>query len=90
MKLYGTEDWVDLPDFWHSTKYIVHQTKMDSEIHEFAPENEGFHHEFELAAKAIIVGQTDQSVIPLFESLRIMEIMGGMREQMGVHYPGED
>ncbi len=89
MKIYGTEAWVDLLDFWHPTKYIVHRTGQAPEVHEFALENEGFHHEFEYAARAILAGQTDQSVIPLAESLHIMEIMDGMRKHMGVRYPGE-
>ncbi|MCR4577085.1 MAG: Gfo/Idh/MocA family oxidoreductase [Clostridiales bacterium] len=90
LKLYGTEGWIELPEFWHPTKYIVHRPDQEPELYEFAPENEGFHHEFEFAAKAILAGQTDQSVISLSESLRIMEIMDGMREQMGVAYPGEE
>lgn len=90
LKLYGTEGWIELPEFWHPTKYIVHRPDQELELYEFAPENEGFHHEFEFAAKAILAGQTDQSVISLSESLRIMEIMDGMREQMGVAYPGEE
>ena len=89
LKIYGTEAWVDLPDFWHPNRYIVHRPNIGSEVYEFAPEDEGFHHEFEYAAQAILVGQTDQNVIPLAESLHIMEIMDGMRKQMGVCYPGE-
>ena len=53
------------------------------------PENEGYHNEFEYAARAILAGQTDQCVIPLAESLGIMEIMDAMRTRMGVRYPGE-
>ena len=90
MKIYGTEGWVDLPDMWHPTRFTVHLFGRDPEVREFAPENEGYHHEFEYAAKAILAGRTDQSVIPLAESLRIMEIMDGMRKEMGVVYPGEE
>ena len=90
MKIFGTEAWVDLSDFWHPTRYIVHRPGMALEVNEFALEDEGFHHEFEYAAKAILAGQTDQNVISLAESLHIMEIMDGMREQMGVSYSGEE
>ncbi len=90
MKLYGTEAWVEVPDFWHPTRYIVHRFRQEDEVCEFAPENEGFHHEFEFAAKAILAGETDQTVIPLAESVRIMEIMDAMRAEMGVVYPGEE
>ena len=90
MKLYGTEAWVELPDFWHPTRFTVHRFGQEPETHEFAPENEGFHHEFEYAARAILAGQTDQTVIPQDETLRIMEIMDGMRAEMGVVYPNEE
>ena len=90
MKLYGTEAWVELPNMWHPTRFTVHRFGKDPEVCEFAPENEGFHHEFEYAAQAILNGQTDQSVIPQAETLRIMEIMDGMRKEMGVAYPNEE
>lgn len=90
MKLYGTEGWIELPDFWHPTKYIVNRSSQEPVVYEFAFENEGFHHEFDYAAKAILASQTDQQVISLCESKRIMEIMDGMREQMGVRYLGEE
>ena len=89
MKLYGTEGWAELPDFWHPTCFTVHRSGQAARQREFAPENEGFHNEFEYAARAILAGQTDQCVIPLVESLRIMEIMDAMRARMGVRYPGE-
>lgn len=90
MKLYGTEAWVELPHFWHPTRFTVHRFGQAPESHEFAPESEGFHHEFDFAARAILAGLTDQSVIPQAESLRIMEIMDDMRAEMGVRYPGEE
>lgn len=89
MKLYGTEGWAELPDFWHPTRFMVHSPGQAPRLCEFAPENEGHHNEFEYATRAILAGQTDQCVIPLAESLKIMEIMDAMRVKMGVHYPGE-
>ena len=90
MKIYGTEGWAELPDMWHPTRFTVRRFRQEPEVHEFAPENEGFHHEFEYAARAILAGQTDQPVIPLADSLRLMEIMDGMRAEMGVRYPADE
>ena len=89
MKIYGTKGWVEMPDFWHPVGYIVHKPGNEPEVHEFASENEGFHHEFEFAATTIISGQIDQSVISLNDSKLIMKIMDGMREDMNVKYPCE-
>ena len=89
MKLYGTEGWAELPDFWRPTRFTIHRPGQPVELREFAPENEGFHNEFECAAQAILAGQTEHHAMPLAESLKIMEIMDGMRVRMGVRYPGE-
>lgn len=90
MKLYGTEGWAELPDFWHPTRFTVHRPGQAPEARTFPPEDEGYHNEFEYAALAVLSGQTDQPVIPLAESLAIMELMDAMRADMGVRYPGED
>ena len=87
--LYGTKGWARVPNFWHPTEVTVYRAGQEPEHHAFAPENEGFHHEFEYAAQAILRGETDQTVIPLAESVAIMEIMDGMRQEMDVRYPGE-
>ena len=89
MRLYGTESWVEVPDFWHPTRYIVHHPGQDDEQRTFEDENMGYRHEFERAARAILAGQTDQPVIPLSESVRLMELMDRMRSKMGVTYPGD-
>lgn len=90
MKLYGTEAWAELPEFWHPTRFTVHRPGQAAEARAFEPEDEGYHNEFEYAARAILAGQTNQRVIPLADSLKIMQIMDAMRESMGVRYPGEE
>ena len=84
LKVYGTQGWAEMPDFWHPTRFTVHRPGREAEKREFDPENEGFRHEFEHAALAILDGRTEQEAMPLDESLRIMEIMDGMRKEMGV------
>lgn len=89
LTLYGTKGWAVIPNFWHGTEYIAHFPGKEPETRSFPAENEGFWHEFEYAANCILRGETDQCVIPLEETVRIMEIMDGMRAEMGVSYPGE-
>lgn len=89
MMIYGTKARVEIPQFWHACRFIVHRPGQAPEAHEFAPESEGFYHEFEYAARCILSGETDQPVIPLGESVAIMDAMDAMRAQMGVSYPNE-
>lgn len=89
MMIYGTKAWVEIPNFWHACRFVVHRPGQAPEEHAFPPENEGFHHEFEYAAQCILNGKTDQMVIPLEESVAIMQAMDDMRAQMGVSYPME-
>lgn len=89
LTLYGTKGWVVVPNFWHPTEYIAQFPGKEPETRTFPSENEGFWHEFEYAANCILRGETDQCVIPLEETVKIMEIMDGMRAEMGVTYPGE-
>lgn len=90
LNIYGTEGWVNVPDFWHPTRYIAHFPGKEPEVREFPAENEGFWHEFEYAANCILRGERDQKVIPLAESTAIMKIMDGMRAEMGLVYPCEE
>ena len=89
MCLYGTEAWVEVTDFWHPTRYTVHRPGQEDEVRVFEPENEGFRHEFEYVARTILSGRTDQPVMPLEDSVRLMEVMDGMRARMGVTYPAD-
>ena len=89
MKVYGALAWAEIPHFWHPTEFTLHRRGAEPEVCRFDPENEGFHHEFEYAARAILAGKTDQTVISLAESVAVMDVMDDMRRQMGVTYPGE-
>ena len=89
MRIYGTEAWVEIPDFWHGTRFFLHRPGQAPEEHIFSPEDEGYYHEFEYAAQTILRGEKDQPVIPLPESLTLMDIMDEMRSRMNLRYPGE-
>lgn len=89
MTIYGTSGRVEIPGFWHACRFEIYRPGQEPELHAFAPENEGFWHEFEYAAQCILAGGTDQPVMPLQETLAIMSVMDDMRAQMGVSYPME-
>ena len=75
---------IDVPDFWHATRLVINGGTM-----EFPPENEGHHHQFVHAAEMIAAGKTESPVMPLVETVYLMELMTTARHENGIFYPGE-
>lgn len=84
MTVYAEKATVIVPDFWHATRLIV-----NGEATEFSPENEGHHYQFAHAADMLAAGKTESDIMPLDETVRMMDIMTAVRHENGVFYPGE-
>lgn len=88
MTVYGTKALVDIPDFWHATRLEISK-RGGRELIEFSAENEGHHYQFDHAAECVRAGMTESPVMPMEESVRLMEIMTEIRAAHGIRYPGE-
>ncbi len=86
----GEKGRIDIPDFWHPTRFTL--TAHDGEAQEFVfePELEGHWREFAHAADCIRQGVTDSPVMPLDETLQLARLMTGLRREWGVVYPEEE
>lgn len=84
MTIYASKATVEIPDFWHATRLIINGEEI-----KFPDENEGHHHQFVHAAEMIASGRTESSIMPPDETIRLMDIMTGVRLANGVIYPGE-
>lgn len=73
---------VELPRFWCGNELIINGQKT-----EFPPENEGHYHEFNYVAEDLRAGRTESSIMPLDESLQLMQLMDAIRADIGVKYP---
>lgn len=51
--------------------------------------HEGLRHEAAEAARCLVAGVTEAPLLPLDETVRVMEAMDTVRAQLGVRYPGE-
>ncbi len=49
----------------------------------------GYRFQAEEAARCIAAARRESTVMPLMETLRIMETLDDVRAQLGVTYPGE-
>lgn len=81
--VYGTKATVLVPDFWHATRLEIRRGSQ-TEVLTFPPENEGHHHQFTFAARAIARGENECAEMPLCESVRLMEMMTEMLQTADV------
>lgn len=88
--IYGTKGRIEIPDFWHPTRFTVHYASGETAEHAFRPENEGHHYEFEHAAQCIREGVCSSPVISPEETQAVARIMTQLRHEQGVFYPQEE
>ncbi|MBQ8952866.1 MAG: Gfo/Idh/MocA family oxidoreductase [Clostridia bacterium] len=87
--IYGTEGCVTMEDFWHPTAFTLVGIDGRREEYTFRPENEGFHHEFEEAARCIREGLAESPLMTHEESIAVSRITERLRREAGILYPGE-
>ncbi len=88
LTVYGTKGYVHMKDFWHPTSFeVVCGGNRDEYL--FDAENEGFHHEFDEAARCILAGAMETRQMPVGESVAVCGITERLRHDAGVYYPGE-
>ena len=87
--IYGSEGYIHMPDFFHATK--IHIQRMDgiTDTITLPFESTGYGYEAIEVINCINSGKTESSIMPLSESLKIMQLMDTIRDQWGLKYPGE-
>lgn len=86
--IYGTRGYIEIPDFWHATRYRV-VVGGKAEDYTFDPENEGHYHQFEHAAECIRNGKTESDIMPHEDTIQVLKIMTELRRITGISYPEE-
>jgi predicted dehydrogenase len=86
----GTEGWIKLHEPWWGTSRLTIKTADgEPETLEFSLRGGGYTHMAEAFMDLIRTGRRDSDVMPLAESLTIMETMDTLRGQWGQKYPME-
>lgn len=92
--IYGTKGFIDFPKFAAGEHFTIYKHQgtndiMDTiEVHEDT-NNNGFTYQVEEAVKCIRQGKLESTIIPLDETIGIMEVMDKMRREWGLIYPFE-
>lgn len=87
--IYGTEGRIELPDFWHGTKAILHRDGKPSVSLDLPFISNGYTHEAIEVGRCLRAGLKESPLITQDESLAIMRCLDECRQQVGLSYPGE-
>lgn len=84
----GTEGRIHINNFWHAEKATINvYDKKEKEIEiEIPIESSGYNYEIKEVNNCIRKGQLESKVMPLSESLAIMETMDKIRDEIGLRY----
>jgi dihydrodiol dehydrogenase / D-xylose 1-dehydrogenase (NADP) len=88
-RIMGTEGSIYIPNFWHATSATLNAAGKDPEHIEMPFEGNGYENEAIEVMKCLREGKLESDVVPLSESLSIMETLDSLRLQWGLKYPME-
>ncbi|GAB2621060.1 Gfo/Idh/MocA family oxidoreductase [Streptomyces capparidis] len=89
----GTAGRIELPHgFFHPDGFVLHRLGREPE-HVRVPGGEesgnGYTHEAVEVMRCLRAGRTQSPLVPLADTLAVMETLDAVRERIGVRYPGE-
>lgn len=85
----GTEGTIRLhPRWWHTTGFTV-QRGDEKEVYELPLKQNGYEYEAMEVGDCLRAGKTESAIMPLDESLALMEMLDTLRAQWGLKYPME-
>jgi len=87
--IYGSEGYIHMPHFFHATKIHIQRNDGRRDTIDLPFESTGYGYEAIEVMNCIDSGRTESSIMPLSESLRIMQLMDSIRKEWGLKYPGE-
>ena len=92
--IYGSKGFIDFPDFQGGENFQIHIHNGTNELEnvkEITEKNHtnGFIYQVEEVVQCIRNGKIESSTIPVQETVDIMKLMDGMREEWGFRYPFE-
>jgi len=85
----GAEGYIRLfPKFWNPTRIMLARDGKES-FEEDLVEGRGFHFEVSEVMRCLDAGETESPIMPLDESIAIMDTMDRVRAKWGLKYPME-
>lgn len=88
-RIMGSKGLISIPDWWHPTEMTVQIQGEDPQTYTYELDGNGYNYEAEEVGRCIREGLTESDVMPLDETLAIVETMDKIRQQWGLQYPSE-
>ena len=93
-EIYGAKGFIEFPNFQSGESYTIFKHEGTNEIKdtlEIFEKNHtnGFVYQVEEVVRCIKEGKLESEIIPLDETIGIMEVMDKMRDEWGFKYPSE-
>ena len=86
----GTEGWIRLPEFWHASSAEVRTGRDKPQPVELMYQGTGYNYEAIEVGACLRQGTKESAVMPLGQSLDIMQTMDAIRAKWGLKYPCEE
>ncbi len=84
--IYGTKGYIAMPQFYGAQELIVYAGNEETHISKPSI-GDGFEEEIIEVCSRIRAGKTHSDIMPMTESIRILEQMDCIRDQIGLRYP---
>ena len=75
--------------FWQATRATLHAAGQAPQTVDAPFRINGFEYEIEETMRCVRAGLAESPILPLAESLAVVELMDAMRARIGVRYPFE-
>ncbi len=87
--IFGSKGYIHIPHFYRANKFHINYKKGGSKTYDLPLASEGFSYEAEEVINCMKNNKTESDIMPHEESLRIMNIMDGIRRSWGLRYPAD-
>lgn len=87
--IYGTKGYIHAPNFLFGKSASLHVANEEPVLFEDGREPSGYNFEAEEAMNCLREGKPESAIMPLDETLAIMQTLDTIRAQWGLRYPGE-
>lgn len=88
-RIMGTKGSIFIPSFWHATSAILSIAGKEPESIEMPFKGNGYEYEAMEVMRCLREGKLESDVVPLDESVSVMETMDKLRAEWGLKYPME-
>ncbi len=86
----GSHGWIELPSpFTRATGFVVHEPAAQPEQVALPLRGRGYVHEIEEVHACLTAGRTESRLVPLDETVAILEVADEIRRQIGCRLPGD-